>query len=244
MNGLKVMLKPHVWMRGQWIGELDMQTEEEWKVWEKSYSEYILTYSRLADSLNADLFCVGTELKIAAVKRPEYWKGLIRAVREIYSGPLTYASNWDNYQAITFWEELDYIGIDAYFPLTFAEDPTAADINKGWEPIKREMKKLSRSVGRPVLLTEYGYQSIKGAAGNHWEVSRNRDDVDLALQARAYECLYQCLWKEDWVSGGFLWKWHFREGVGGESDINFTPQRKPVEAVISKWYGSHLTGIN
>jgi len=35
-------------------------------------------------------------------------------------------------EKITFWDELDYIGIQAYFPLVDNKYPTAEEISKGW----------------------------------------------------------------------------------------------------------------
>ena len=42
--------------------------------WEQGYSSYILYYAALADSLDVDMFCLGTEFKNAIKKRPEYWR--------------------------------------------------------------------------------------------------------------------------------------------------------------------------
>lgn len=47
----------------------------------------------------------------------ECWVWLIDGVREHYAGPLTYAANFDQYHEIGFWQHLDVIGINAYFPL-------------------------------------------------------------------------------------------------------------------------------
>ena len=46
-NGLRVMCKPHVWVRGQgWAGDFNLTTEQEWKVWEEDYTQYILNHAR------------------------------------------------------------------------------------------------------------------------------------------------------------------------------------------------------
>jgi hypothetical protein len=47
---------------------------------------------------------------------------------------LTYAANWDKYDQVSFWDELDFIGIQAYFPLTDQTNPSAEEIKKGWNP--------------------------------------------------------------------------------------------------------------
>jgi hypothetical protein len=50
-------------------------------------------------------------------------------------GKLTYAANWDKYDQVSFWDELDFIEIQAYFPLTAQTSPTAEEIKKGWNRI-------------------------------------------------------------------------------------------------------------
>lgn len=60
--------------------------------------------------------------------------------------------------------------------------------------------------------------------------------------ARAYEAFFRAWWDEPWLAGAFLWKWFLEargRGWGGERawDTGFTPQGKPAEAVIRRWYG-------
>ena len=31
-HGIKLMIKPQIWMRGRWIGEMDYENEEEWRI--------------------------------------------------------------------------------------------------------------------------------------------------------------------------------------------------------------------
>ena len=234
-NFCKVMIKPHVWVSGQgWPGEYDLETEADWRIWEQDYRKYILAHASAADSLNVGMFCIGTEHRMAAKERPEYWSNLIDDVRKVYRGNLIYAANWDNYMNVTFWDKLDYIGIDAYFPLTEIEDPSLQEIKKGWEPIRKDLKSFSRQYGKPILFTEYGYQSTTGTAGKHWEV----DDtiVNLEAQALAYQALFEMFWDEKWFAGGFFWKWFPSGQVGGPGDSDFTPQGKPALKVISDWY--------
>ena len=65
--GVKVMLKPQVWVGGGWIGGLDFTADADWEKWEKDYENYILPFAQIADSLHVELFCIGTEIKIADV---------------------------------------------------------------------------------------------------------------------------------------------------------------------------------
>lgn len=236
--GMKVMLKPHVWVRGQgWPGDYDLNTEEDWKTWEKSYSKYIMSFARLADSLDVSMVCIGTEFRHAAVKRPNFWRKLIQDVRNIYSGKLTYAANWDNYDKVTFWNELDYIGIDGYFPLTDSKTPKVSELNAAWQKVVPPLKKISEKYSLSILFTEYGYESIDYTTFGHWNYQKDTLSVNLTAQSNAYESFYQSIWNEPWFSGGFLWKWHaYDQRYGGPQCKRYTPQNKPVENVIKKWY--------
>lgn len=237
--GLKVMLKPHVWIMGQgWPGEYDLQSEDDWEIWERTYREYIMTYAHLADSIAADLFCIGTEFRFAGVKREKFWRELAREVRTVYKGEITYASNWDNFEQIKFWDELDYIGVDAYFPLTDSLSPSVREIEQGWSDIKQQLRSSGAKYDKPILFTEYGYQSLKGAAGKHWEVDKSQASIDMDVQANAYEALFNVFWEEKWFAGGFLWKWHLKDDFGGPLNPNFTPQGKAAEKVIRNQFST------
>jgi hypothetical protein len=234
-NNLSVMLKPHVWVRGDgWPGDFQLATDKEWKIWEQDYEQYILHFARLADSLNIELFCIGTEFRKAVVQRPIFWEELIRKVRKVYSGKLTYAENWDNYENVSFWDQLDFIGIDAYFPVDTAAKPSLVQLQSGWQIQAKKLAQFSKKYDKQILFTEYGYQSQPGTAGNHWEL--NQSAVCLSCQSTAYEAIFTVFWRQDWFAGGFFWKWHFHEGIGGENDADFTPQGKPALNVISNYY--------
>ena len=236
--GLEVMLKPHVWVRGQgWAGDFNLRTEEQWELWEDTYREYIMTYARLADSMNVKLFCIGTEFRQAVKQRPGYWRQLVTQVRSIYTGKITYAANWDNYNNVTFWPALDFIGIDAYFPLCERKTPTVGSILEGWQPLETLLKDFSERHGKPILFTEYGYKSIDYTAAGHWKHDEDTLLINNEAQTHAYDGLYQAIWDEPWFAGGFLWKWHLQDPRWpGKRERNFTPQHKPVIKIIKKRY--------
>lgn len=236
---LKVMLKPQVWMRGSWVGTYSLESEAAWKEWEADYEAYILTFAKIAAEKKVPVFCVGTEYKIAAIEREPFWRELISKVRNIYEGELTYAANWDNYENIPFWDELDFIGVDAYFPLQEKATPDLETLLKNWQPLKETLEAFSNKQQKPIVFTEYGYMSCDFTAWKNWENEANRSTIGLNLEAQsiAFEALYQTLWNEPWFGGGFIWKWyHNYEESGGENNKDYTPQRKPSEMVIKKWY--------
>jgi hypothetical protein len=240
-KNLRILLKPHVWVRGQgWTGEFMLQNEVDWKTWEVNYEKYILHFASLADSLNIEAFCVGLEYKNAVRQRPEFWRKLLLETRKIYKGKITYAANWDNYQNIPFWDDVDFIGINAYFPLSMEDTPEVSALNAAWKEKKSGLADFSRKYKKPIVFTEYGYRSMDRAAGNQWELEHHRKSngaPNMDVQSNAYTALFESVWSEPWFGGGFLWKWYpeLADDMSFTSS-DYTPQNKPAENVIRNWY--------
>jgi hypothetical protein len=236
-QGLQVMLKPQLWIGGgSFTGHFTAGSDSAWLIWEKGYSDYILHNARLADSLGIELFCIGTELETAILQRPAFWQQLIRDVKKLYKGPITYAANWNEYERVSFWGQLDYIGIDAYFPLSDAATPTVEELIRAWDKPAEAIQRVQAKAQKPVLFTEYGYRSTDYCAKEPWASDR-QGTVNLMAQCNALEALYRRFAPQPWFAGGFIWKWHANDGrAGGELNHDFTPQHKPAEIVIKQWY--------
>ncbi|WP_245577807.1 glycoside hydrolase family 113 [Gelidibacter mesophilus] len=237
-NHVKVMLKPQIWVwRGEFTGFIKMDHEDDWKILENSYSDFILTYAKVAQEAKVEIFCIGTELENFIGERPTYWKLLIVEIREIYKGKLTYAANWNEYERTPFWDALDFIGIDAYFPVDSKQSPTLEDAKEGWQKHKSGIKAYAVKHNKPILFTEFGYRSIDFAGRAPWTVDRVDKQVNLEAQSVLTQALFEEFWHEEWFAGGFVWKWfHRHDAAGGKDDNRFTPQNKPAEKVIRTFY--------
>jgi len=239
-NKIRVMIKPQIWIwNGEFTGLLKMASEEDWKTLEDEYKEFILTYAKLAEETQATLFCIGTELEQFIVHRPKYWDSLIQEIKEIYNGKLTYAANWDEYKRVPFWEALDYIGIDGYFPVSDNQTPSVEESRQGWKRWKEEMKGVSEGVNKKVVFAEFGYRSVDFTGKEPWRSDRSMNQVNLDAQSNTTYALFEEVWNEEWFAGGFIWKWFIHhEDVGGTDNSQFTPQNKPVEEIIRKQYAN------
>jgi len=237
-SDIKVMLKPQLWVwRGEFTGNIKMNSEADWKILESTYEKFIIEYAKVAQEKRVAVFCVGTELEQFVQYRPDYWKRLIEKVKTIYKGKLTYAANWDEYTKTSFWEALDYIGIDGYFPLSKDETPQKKELKKGWKKHKIVMKKHADSLQKKILFTEFGYRSVDYCAAKPWEVDYSKTNVNLSGQVNATHVLFEELWDEEWFAGGFLWKWFtHHDRAGGNNNPRFTPQNKPAEETIREFY--------
>ena len=235
---IKIMMKPQIWVwRGEFTGFIKMDNETDWKTLETSYSKFILDYAQLAEETKSEILCIGTELEQFIVNRPTYWNNLISDIRKIYKGKLTYAANWDEFKRTPFWNKLDFIGVDAYFPVSDKQTPTVEECLKGWQQHKSLIDELSNRVKKPVLFTEYGYRSVDYTGKEPWKSDRSITKVNLDAQSNATEALLKAFWDEEWFAGGFVWKWYHNHDVaGGKNNSRFTPQNKPVESVLKLHY--------
>ena len=245
-HGIRTLLKPHLWVRGRgaWPGAIRMNTDADWDAWFASYGRFILHYARLAEAGHMDGLCIGTELAQATGPGHERaWRSLIRQIRAVYHGQLTYAAHWSGeYQQIGFWDALDYAGIQAYFPLSATNRPSLADLARGWQPHLRALAAWQKKIKKPVVFTEIGYKATPDAAARPWEWPASPATPaapDQATQARCYEAMFRACWGQPWLRGLFIWKWYPGLAADGPAGLHadFTPQHKPAEAVLRRWYG-------
>ena len=245
-QGIRTLLKPHLWVRGRsaWPGDVNMASEADWQAWFASYSRFILHYAQLAETARMDGFCIGTELQHATEPaHSNAWRVLIRQIRRVYHGPLTYAANWSGeYQQIRFWDALDYVGIQAYFPLSPAAAPPLDTLLRGWQPHLRALAAWQQRIRKPVVFTEIGYKTTPDAAARPWDWPDRTAAFatpDEATQARCYEALFRACWGLPWLKGLFIWKWYPGLAADGPArrHADFTPQHKPAEAVLARWFG-------
>lgn len=239
-NTIRVMLKPQIWIwNGEYTGDLTMTTEEDWVALEKAYRSFILEYAQLAEDTKVTMFCIGTELEQFIVHRPDYWNELIEEIRTVYHGKLTYAANWDEYKRVPFWKALDYIGVDAYFPLSELKTPTIEEARSGWIPWKNELQQVAMAHNKKVVFAEFGYRSVDYAGKEPWKSDISMDQVNLEAQKNLTQVVFEEVWEEKWFAGGFIWKWFIQhDRSGGVADSQFTPQNKPAERVVKNAFGS------
>ncbi|WP_299801200.1 hypothetical protein [uncultured Maribacter sp.] len=234
-QNIRVQLKPHLWMSSGWRSNINFDNEEDWNFWFESYRKTILHYAIMAEKTKTELYCIGTELRSSVRHQPEKWKTLIKEIKQIYSGELTYAANWDdNFDNIDFWDELDYIGIQGYFPLTEESNPSLVSIQKGWQSHKEMLQKLSKKYKKKILFTEVGYRPDLNGTKKPWEWEsvfwrRLFKKKSNKTQYLAFEALYSELWKEKWFAGTYIWQWN---------NSDFEIKGRPAENSVAKWYSN------
>jgi len=239
--GLKVMMKPHIWLRPPaWPGSINHGTDGAWAAWFASYRPFILHYAALAQREGMDALCIGNELQYASLKDRE-WRGVIAGVRGAYSGPITYGATAEEVTGVPFWDAVDFIGVSAYFVLVEGQTPSPAALAAAWRPVSDRLRALSRRHGKQVVFTEIGYRSADFAAWRHWEIT-NDSAVNLQAQANAYAAMFETVWGEDWMGGAYFWKWFSHPGHSGQESNDFEFEGKPAAAIVSAAYRAEAAG--
>jgi sugar phosphate isomerase/epimerase len=230
--GLRVTLKPSLWGPG-FTGDIAFEDEADFEHWFEQYRGWMLKYARLAQRHRVDLLVIGTELG-GVSDREAAWRGLIADVRRIYSGPLTYAANWDReFEAVPFWDALDYLGLNMYYPLAApGETPRAGSARV--QELVETIAALARQHGKKILFTEVGYPSTASAAAEPWK--EDWAPLDVELQRQCYETVFEGFAEQPWLAGLYWWKWP-SHGRGSAHDGNYSPLGKPALEVIARWYG-------
>ncbi len=244
--GMKIMIKPHIAYWGSpfsWRGAIEFETQEQWDTFFASYDEWISTLATMSEG--ADAFVVGTELD-KTINHESAWREIISSIRSKYTGPITYAANWDSYRNIAFWDAVDVIGIQAYFPLLPLEtwepgaNPTDDVLRASWIPIVQDLVKIADQTGKRVVFTELGYNRSSKAPYEPWS-SRSGGENAEDIQARCLNIAMQVIAEEPTVTGAFLWKWF----PGSEARSNFRMADSYNRDVIeSNWLRSPVDSNN
>jgi glycosyl hydrolase family 113 len=223
---MKVMLKPQIWVRPGYTGDVEFDSDGKRRTWFSEYQRFLEHYAGLAKRIHADLFCVGVEFA-RLTKHEAEWRRLIGRARELYPGPLVYAANaGEEFESIRFWDALDYIGLDNYYSLP--DDLNASLIAKKVETIHNQYQ-------RPVIFTEVGFASLEDPHRQPWDETPRR--LSSEQQARCYEAVFQAFYRKPWFQGMYWWKVG-SNGYGGPEDGTHTPWGKPAMEVVSRWYRS------
>ncbi|MCK4856848.1 MAG: hypothetical protein KAT58_02665 [candidate division Zixibacteria bacterium] len=232
-QGMKVMLKPMVDCRdGDWRGNIDPSDE-----WFSAYQEFIAFWAQIAEEHEVELFCIGCELT-KTVSWSSSWRNIIQNTRAYYGGALTYAANHGNEKNVRWWNDLDYIGIDAYYPLTNKNNPTLDELKRAWENRANSIENWLNSVwpGKKIIFTEVGYQSVDGTNRTPWYTDPSSHTMDFQEQAECYEALLSVCRRRSWWLGAFWWNWETNPNGGGGNDPYWTPMNKPAEDVMISHY--------
>ena len=258
-NGLKVLLKPVVNVRdGTWRAWIKFENEdgtrdmEAWKVWWQDFRAMLIHYAKIAEETNCEMLCLGCEME-ATEEDEDQWRSLIKDIRKIYRGTLTYNTNWGREDDVQWWDAVDVISISAYYPVG-SDDPnkwiekglhtvplantTVEAMKKRWQPHKEHLASVSEKNNRPILFIELGVCSAKGFSAAPWTHQLPDAVYDGQEQKRYYQATMEVFWNEPWFIGFTWWAWdpNLYTLQQAQSDTSFCVYGKPAEELLTEWY--------
>jgi len=233
--GQKIILKPQILVAASWAGEIDHELPQQWRAWFDSYSRQLLEYARFASDQGVDAFVIGTELSRASDRNE--WSGLIKQLRSVYAGQLTYAAhNIDGVEGFRHWHELDAVSVTLYPSLGLSGK--RAEMQQRIDATVQRLKLAVEHLDRPLWVLEIGMPSAQGASSKPWEWQHLKGaKVDLLIQKNALDIWLIALDKP-WVDAVFIWAWYSDYNSGGSRDTDYTPQHKPAEAIVRRYWKS------
>jgi hypothetical protein len=230
------------------------------------YTTVLAPLAQAAQDVGAAVFDIGTEMdQLTGPAYQSTWDTIITEIKSIYTGKLTYSaigddnlSSWqygnfadanitnppgagtgDIGTQVSFWNNLDYVGIDEYSALSDDDDtakngsdPTLQDLVNAWEqPFTDDgngtptdttaqqtngqslidyYESIATETGKPLLFTELGYNSAPDAASQPFFTSdTSSSSYDPALQAELYQAFFQAWQADGNTSLKGLWFWNW-----------------------------------
>lgn len=213
----KIFFKPIVVVPGNasiWINPTEPLK------WYQSYEKLLLFYANLFGNNTIDAFSIGLELcKLSLRNDFELnFTRIIQNLRSIFGNKvkLTYSSLFfREYSRFPLWKLLDWIGIDAYFPIQNEDS---------WNNIFESLNiwRLNSTLTNiPIIFTEIGYPSISSCLEvpslfpSPKQNCEGQFKPDFDCQAKAYSLLMNSVKKTEESSfGGFFILWLDNSSTG------------------------------
>ncbi|MCB1054609.1 MAG: hypothetical protein KDD11_03755 [Acidobacteria bacterium] len=237
-EGISLFWKPHLayWGNFVWRGEITFERDEDWQRFFRDYRAFILDQAAFAGRAGVPIFAVGVELEGTTSHEAE-WRSLIAEIRRVFPGRLTYAANWDRVDAVPFWDALDLVGVQAYFPLSDADGPDETALGAGWARELDRLGALSHRLGdKPVVFTEIGYNRSPVAARTPWDYRVEDNPATRALRTRLLDVAITRAEAAPFVAGMYWWKW--MPGHSFERS-NFSMRDTEAREVLERRWAGH-----
>ncbi len=230
------VLKPQILIENSWAGAITQQNSEQETNWFNNYTQQLLYYAQLAATHQVDAFVIGTELK--KIQASKHWPDVIKKIRSVYSGKLTYAAGEvAGIETFPYWDLLDTVGVTLY------PDMTQEKIT---DTLTEQLEKLANDFQQPVWILEIGIPSAKGWESRPWDwrsIETSSPSADPDAQANLIRRWLTSLEKTQSsnIEGIWIWQWNSSPQAGGRNDTSYTVQNKLAQAVVHQHWRSPLS---
>lgn len=214
-HDLHVVVVPHLQiLEGGWRGDLTptkpgSRPRDGWHAFLKSYSAALRPLVQLSAEECVQTLSFAVELKSLSAQpfaRAEI-KPVLDEIRRIFPGNLTYSANWDEAAFVPYWDLLDIVSMNAFFPLA-----STSTESKDIDSLREEAVKIHRGLGakhraKPIWFLEVGFKSVVDTAIEPWRWPAEVPDAvpSQRAQSLAYSAHAHALEAVDAVDAMFFW---------------------------------------
>jgi hypothetical protein len=248
-RGMSVMLKLHIeCFDSVWRGRISFPSNEEqiqgvvtdyWGPWFRSLTACMRHYARICTGLGVKAMCIGCEMSGADQKKPDLWRASVAALRERYSGIVTYQANDAGTLPRRWGDVLDLVGMSYYVPAAQKPGASLDEMIAALRPSVATLSQASEEMGKPIFFGECGCRSLVGGAIAPWDY-HPAGPCDGQEQSNYLEAVWTLFHKEPWWRGLFWWTWDEHQvrpqNCTRAGDAGFTIAGKPAEAVLKRLY--------
>lgn len=212
---------------GKWRGQI---APSNLAAWFTTYTQLLVGYAQLAQADRAEIIDVGTEFD--SLQSSPRWLDVIAAVRRVYSGQVTYSANWA-IQYPAFGWAVDFISIDAFFPLAAPVNASQQQLATAWSRWIARANGIAYAYGKHVVFTELGTTAEVGSFQSPWQWSQNTG-LSLEAQRRYYAASCQAL--KGRIGGIYWWEYLLQPLPSPSTDPSYDPEGKPADLEIGRCY--------
>jgi hypothetical protein len=232
--GLQVTLTPKVVVgqNGGYVGWRGYYNPPDPASFFASYETMINHYASLAQQAGISIFMVGSEMMDSDQYIP-YWRNVITAARQRFSGTLGYEVDWREISKFDFGNLVDVLLLSAYPPTSNEEHPSLDQLKAGWHSYQypgqtqthdafSAIANLAQRWKKPITFGEAGYAATAYTAQEPWW--NKPEPPDPQSQYLAYQALLQTFAGQPWWGGVLWWAWN--------NGPLRSPEGKPAERLI------------
>lgn len=211
-----------------WRGSIEPNSRA---AWFRSYRKLLTPYVAAAQAGHAAVFVLGTELN--SLQGAPQWTGLVRSLRSVYRGHLTYDENQDEFAANAANQPVPGNNVDAYPQFGLPDNASIARLTSSWDAW---LGAHPLSVRRELTLSEIGIDAVAGAYQNPWAWhSLAHAPIDTRVQADWFRAVCNAVSTEQIDGGVYWWEVNFDASPAhprrSESD-RLTFLDRPAQRVI------------
>ena len=210
-RGVAVCLKPmvhsedNVWRAHIGFPDLNMDDfNAYWQPWFESYKNFILHYAELAQRLGVEMLCIGCEM-LGTEHRIYDWKYIIQEIKRVYRGALVYNTNHDHEEDQEWFNELDFLGTSAYYPVG-VNGTDYKSMVKEWEKVRERLDTIAEKNGKRFIFMEIGCRSVRDASKHPWDFTENLP-YNESEQLTFYKSCMDVFYDDPHFAGVFWWDW-------------------------------------